>query len=57
VEASSGGEQNTLAVTGVHSTRGRYGGTCGENQLGEMRLWCGGHFIGGGMTSRGGGED
>jgi hypothetical protein len=44
------------AATGVRSTRGRYDGTCGENQCGEMRPGCGGPFIGGGTTSRGAGR-
>jgi hypothetical protein len=50
-EANGGGEQNTAVATGVHSTRGGYGGTCGENQRGEMRPGHGGPFISGGTMS------
>jgi hypothetical protein len=57
MEANGGGEQNTAVATGVRSTRGGYGGTCGENQPGEMRPGHGGPFISGGTTSRGDGED
>jgi hypothetical protein len=57
MEASGGGEQNTAATTGGRSTWAGYGATCGENQCREMRLGCGGPFIGGGTMSLGGGED
>jgi hypothetical protein len=41
----------------VHSTRGGYGGTCGENERGGVRPRRGGPFPGEGTVSRGGGED